>query len=231
MRRSRPAWFPGSARRPRRSCRGWESAPWPQLRAHDDAALQGAFGPRLGRWLQARARFEDETPLSVVREAKSQSTETTFDIDVADRAEMAASLASLAEELCRRLRVARPARAARSGSRSGSTTGPTSRRSHTVEAPTNDPAVVRRTALDLLHAYSPPRPVRLLGVRVAGFDEASGPPRTMPPEAQLQLGLQFLATADLAAAEQDADAREAESLPGRLGQVEVAAGDVRARGR
>ena len=63
-----------------------------------------AFGPRMGRWLQARARFEDDTPLTVVREAKSQSAETTFDVDVADRAELEASLAGLAEELCRRLR-------------------------------------------------------------------------------------------------------------------------------
>ena len=43
-------------------------------------------------------------------------------------------------------------------------------RSHTVEAPTNDPAVVAPVALDLLRAYDPPRPVRLLGVRVAGFE-------------------------------------------------------------
>ena len=157
-----------------------------QLRAHDGVTLQGAFGPRLGRWLQARARFEDETPLSVVREAKSQSAETTFDTDVADRAEMAASLGSLAEELCRRLR---------SRGLAGRTIGIKVRlddwtnvsRSHTVKAPTNDPAVVRRTALELLHAYSPPRPVRLLGVRVAGF-EGERAPADEAAEVQLQLG-------------------------------------------
>ena len=44
-------------------------------------------------------------------------------------------------------------------------------RSHTVERETNDPGVVVPAALDLLRAYAPPRPVRLLGVRMAGFAE------------------------------------------------------------
>jgi DNA polymerase IV len=42
---------------------------------------------------------------------------------------------------------------------------------HTVEAPTNDAAVIAATARSLLRAYAPPRPVRLLGVRVAAFAE------------------------------------------------------------
>jgi DNA polymerase-4 len=158
-----------------------------QLRAHDPAALERAFGPRLGRWLGARARFEDETPLTVVREAKSQSAETTFDVDVADLAELAASLASLSEELCRRLR---------SRGLEGRTIGIKVRlddwtnvsRSQTVEQPTNDPAAVTPIALGLLRAYSPPRPVRLLGVRVAGFTHDSDP-EVDAPAAQLRLGL------------------------------------------
>lgn len=158
-----------------------------ELRAEDEAALRGAFGPRVGAWLHSRARFEDETPLSVVREAKSQSVETTFDTDVADHNEMAASIGSLADELCRRLR---------SRGLAGRTIGIKVRlddwtnvtRSHTVEEPTNEPAVVRAAALDLLRAYSPPRPVRLLGVRVAGF-EGGGASATDTAEDQLHLGL------------------------------------------
>jgi DNA polymerase-4 len=158
-----------------------------ELRGHDPAALQRAFGPRLGRWLAARARFEDATPIAVERETKSQSAETTFDVDVADRGEMAAHIASLSKQLCRRLR---------SRDLEGRTIGIKVRlddwtnvtRAHTVEEPTNDPEVVTPVALELLRAYAPPRPVRLLGVRVAGFsqDEAAEPE---PPEAQLQLGL------------------------------------------
>ena len=145
-----------------------------ELRGHDPAALERAFGPRLGGWLQARARFEDDTPIAVERETKSQSAETTFDVDIADREEMAHHIASLSRELCRRLR---------SRELEGRTIGIKVRlddwtnvtRAHTVEEPTNDPDVVTPVALDLLRAYSPPRPVRLLGVRVASFsqDEAA----------------------------------------------------------
>ena len=65
-------------------------------------------------------------------------------------------------------------RAARSGSRSGSTTGPTSPARTRSSEPTNDPAVVGPVALDLLRAYDPQRPVRLLGVRVASFENDDG---------------------------------------------------------
>jgi DNA polymerase IV len=140
-----------------------------QLRAHDPAVLEREFGPRSGRWLAARARFEDETPIAVVRETKSQSAETTFDVDVADQAQMAASIESLAEELCRRLR-ARGLEGRTIGIKVRLDDWTNATRSHTVEEATNDPAVVTPIALDLLRAYSPPRPVRLLGVRVASFE-------------------------------------------------------------
>jgi DNA polymerase IV len=157
------------------------------LRSQDLAALTEAFGPRMGRWLQARARFEDDTPLTVVREAKSQSAETTFDVDVRDRSELAASLSSLSEQLCKRLQSRRL---------EGRTIGikvrlddwTTVTRAHTVEQPTNDPGVVTSVALDLLRAYNPPRPVRLLGVRLASFDREITV-EADPPRPQLQLGL------------------------------------------
>ena len=75
-----------------------------ELRAQDPAALEQSFGPRQGRWLHSRSHFEDETPITVVRETKSQSTEITFDIDVHDPAELEAHLGQLSDELCRRLR-------------------------------------------------------------------------------------------------------------------------------
>jgi DNA polymerase-4 len=158
-----------------------------ELRAHDPATLERAFGPRMGRWLPARARFEDETPISIAREIRSQSAETTFDVDVADQGEMATHVASLSKELCRRLR---------SRDLEGRTIGIKVRlddwtnvtRAHTLDEPTNDPDVVTPVALDLLRAYSPPRPVRLLGVRVASFgSEATAEPEA--PPAQMQLGV------------------------------------------
>jgi DNA polymerase-4 len=159
-----------------------------QLRAYDPAVLEGTFGPRSGAWLASRARFEDDTPIAVEREIRSQSAETTFDVDVADRGEMAEHIASLAKELCRRLRARDLA---------GRTIGIKVRlddwtnvtRAHTVKEPTNDSQVVTPIALDLLRAYAPPRPVRLLGVRVAGFAQDRAATEPEPPEAQLQLGL------------------------------------------
>ncbi|HSR94583.1 MAG TPA: DNA polymerase IV [Solirubrobacterales bacterium] len=157
-----------------------------ELRAHDPAALERAFGPRMGRWLPARARFEDETPIAVSREIRSQSTEVTFDLDVTDHGEMGGHVASLAGELCRRLR---------SRDLEGRTIGIKVRlddwtnvtRARTLDEPTNDPAVVTPVALELLHAYAPPRPVRLLGVRMAGFEHDECPEEPATEKAQLQL--------------------------------------------
>jgi DNA polymerase IV len=156
------------------------------LRAHDPATLQGAFGPRLGGWLQARARFEDATPIAVERETKSQSAETTFDVDVADQGEMAAHIASLSKELCRRL-SARDLEGRTIGIKVRLDDWTNVTRAHTVEEPTNDPEVVTPVALELLRAYAPPRPVRLLGVRVAGFGRDEGPEQPEEEKAQLQL--------------------------------------------
>jgi DNA polymerase IV len=160
-----------------------------ELQAQQPESLEQAFGPRQGRWLHSRARLEDETPITVVRETKSQSAETTFDSDVSDRSELEAHLNQLSEELCRRLRKR---------GLEGRTIGIKVRlddwtnvtRSHTLEAPTNDPAVVAPAALDLLRAYDPPRPVRLLGVRVATFESGeAAAPSSEEARDQLQLGL------------------------------------------
>ncbi|HYC82791.1 MAG TPA: hypothetical protein VEB65_13435, partial [Solirubrobacterales bacterium] len=132
--------------------------------------LEERFGPRSGAWLHARARLEDSTPVSTSRETKSQSAETTFDYDVADLAALERHLAELAEELCRRL--AKRDLAGRSiGIKVRLDDWTNVSRSHSVAAATNDPEVVRTVALDLLRAYDPPRPVRLLGVRVASFEQ------------------------------------------------------------
>jgi DNA polymerase-4 len=160
------------------------------LRAHDPDELERAFGPRMGHWLPARARFEDETPVATSRETKSQSTETTFDVDVdvADVEEMATQVESLARELCRRLR-ARDLEGRTIGIKVRLDDWTNATRSHTVEEPTNDPAVVVPVALDLLRAYAPPRPVRLLGVRLAGFAGEDEPRAESAEDPQLRLGL------------------------------------------
>ena len=127
------------------------------------------FGARLGPWLRSRARLEDDSAVSSERVAVSESRERTFPFDVADRAEQERILAELAGELCAGLR--------RSGRR-GRTIAikvrlddfTTITRARTFEDPTDERERVGRVALELLRAYAPPRPVRLLGVRVAGFE-------------------------------------------------------------
>jgi DNA polymerase-4 len=159
-----------------------------ELRRRDPEELRALFGPRTGTWLSSRTRFEDETPLSTVREAKSQSAETTFDTDVSDPGELESCLGRLAERLCRRLHE---------HGLEGRTIGIKVRlddwtnvtRSHTLEQPTNDPVAVREAALELLRAYAPPRPVRLLGVRVAQFGPTGGDDDSAAPAGDPQLEL------------------------------------------
>ena len=58
-------------------------------------------------------------------------------------------------------------------------------RARTLPAATNDPAVVSDVACALLDEYAPPRPVRLLGVRVASFEDDA--PAVETPQMTLAL--------------------------------------------
>jgi DNA polymerase-4 len=60
-------------------------------------------------------------------------------------------------------------------------------RATTIAEATNDPEVVTPIAVELLRAFAAPRPVRLLGVRVAGLDEALAPPPRPDNSPQLAL--------------------------------------------
>ncbi len=159
-----------------------------ELREREPPELEGAFGPRSGAWLHARGRLLDETPVVTEHETKSQSAETTFDVDVGDRSELESHLAELAAELCRRLRK-RELEGRTIGIKVRLDDWTNVTRSHTVEQPTNDPAVVGPVALDLLRAYDPQRPVRLLGVRVASFEHEDTEAEPADPEGQMQLTL------------------------------------------
>ena len=139
------------------------------LAAADEEALAGTFGPRLGRDLIRRARFEHDGEVTSVRIAKSESRETTFDVDVADRAAMEEHIVTLSRQLCERLdKQERRGRTVSIKVRLDDWTTVT--RARTLERATNDEARVTEVALELLRTYAPPRPVRLLGVQVAGLD-------------------------------------------------------------
>ena len=158
-----------------------------ELRVRDPAALVDLFGPRSGEWLARRARFEDNSPVTPVRETKSQSVETTFDADVADLGRLLEILAGQAEELSRRLRK-RDLAGRTIGIKVRLDDWTTVTRVRTVDAPTNAPEAIGEVACDLLEAYRPPRPVRLLGVRVAAFEATGADPEAKEAD-QLRLGV------------------------------------------
>lgn len=132
------------------------------------------FGPNLGVELGRRARFEHDGIVGAARKVVSESRERTFDYDVSDPAQLRESLQTMADELCASLHA---------HGRSGRTIGikirlddfSTATRAHSIEAPTNDVERVTAVALRLLAEYAPARPVRLLGVRVAGLTSGNAP--------------------------------------------------------
>lgn len=133
--------------------------------------LTAHFGPRLAVELVRRACFEDAAPVTEERKVVSESREVTFDHDIADSSALEQVLTELVGRLCDALGEQR---------RGGRTIGikirlddfSTHTRSRTLPAPVQSVDRVQPVALDLLRRFAAPRPVRLLGVRVAGLEPA-----------------------------------------------------------
>jgi DNA polymerase-4 len=155
-----------------------------QLARTPDAELAEMFGGRLGPHLAKLACFEDDRVVETVRIAKSESRETTFERDLHGLHALEPVLEQLCTELCETLNKQENA---------GRTIGikvrlddfSTHTRARSITEPTNDLEVVRRIACQLLRDFDPPRPVRLLGVRVAGLDDGE----TLAAAGQLELAL------------------------------------------
>jgi len=135
--------------------------------------LAERFGANLGRELRRRARFEHDGQVGAERKVVSESRERTFDTDIRDPAELESRLAQMAGELCESLeRHTRSGRTIAIKVRLDDWTTVT--RARTLAQPTRDARLVREIALALLREYAPARPVRLLGVRVAGLADSDG---------------------------------------------------------
>jgi DNA polymerase-4 len=138
------------------------------LAAAPPDALVAEFGSNHGPDLQRRARFESSPGVTPVRRVVSESRETTFDYDIGDHAELERILVDLGRQLCERL--AKQDRRGRTiAIKVRLSDFETVTRARTIAAATNDPATVCDVAVALLREYAPARPVRLLGVRVAGL--------------------------------------------------------------
>jgi DNA polymerase IV len=152
-----------------------------KLAAASPERVAAAFGPRLGAELQRRSRFEDDAPVTEERKVVSESRETTFDTDIASLEQLEAVLADLVVRLCDAL--ARQQRRGRTiGIKIRLDDFSTHTRARTLAEPVAGAQRVGPVALDLLRRFAPPRPVRLLGVRVAGLETAE-------PDAVKQLSL------------------------------------------
>ncbi|MFI5008727.1 MAG: DNA polymerase IV [Solirubrobacterales bacterium] len=147
--------------------------------------LMERFGPNLGRELGRRARFEHDGEVGAARKVISESRERTFDHDIHDPERLCEELERMVGELCASLAT---------HGRRGRTIGikvrlddfSTVTRAHTLAEPTCDAAQVTAIALRLLREYAPARPVRLLGVRVAGLGEAPARARELASDASVQ---------------------------------------------
>jgi DNA polymerase IV len=154
------------------------------LAAAPEELLMERFGANLGRELRRRARFEHDGIVGAERKVVSESRERTFDHDIGDHERLHDELARMAGELCASL--AKHGRAGRTiGIKVRLDDFSTATRAHTVAEPTNDAALVNEIAQRLLREYAPARPVRLLGVRVAGLGgaAAAGPAQAPAPGA------------------------------------------------
>jgi DNA polymerase IV len=156
-----------------------------RLAATPDELLSEWFGQNLGPYLGRLARFEDDRALETVRLAKSESRETTFDYDLRGLAELEPRLRALTEELCSTLEH-QESRGRTIGIKVRYDDFSTVTRARSLALPVNDFETVWSVAQALLRRLDPPRPVRLIGVRVAGLDEEVA---ALAPRDQLSLSL------------------------------------------
>jgi len=160
-----------------------------KLAQADPAWLVEQFGRSYGAWLHEAAHGRDERPLTLAREPKSISRETTFERDLhvkADREALSKILLDLCERLAQDL--------ARKGLRAGSLgiklrfeDFRTVTRDQTLPAPIADAEQLREAARACLKRVDLGRKLRLLGVRAGALvqsDQASSEvirPAEVPP--------------------------------------------------
>ena len=141
-----------------------------ELRSVEPERLRGAVGS-LADWLQQLARGDDPRPVRPDRPAKSASSENTYAEDLLDAARIAQEVERMSRELGEWLgQKSLNARTVTVKVRYSDFTTVT--RSHSLSQPTRDAERIAAWAAELLkRTEAGERPVRLLGVRVHGFDQ------------------------------------------------------------
>lgn len=141
------------------------------LRAQEATLLEARFG-KAGRWYHAIARGEDHRPVSPHRERKSSGSETTYDKDLIDEADIETAIGKQADDVwqwCEKAEMyGRTVTAKIKFSDFKIAT-----RSRTLPAAVTDRETLRGIAVDLVRSIYPPRAgIRLLGVTLSNFDAA-----------------------------------------------------------
>ena len=146
-----------------------------ELARADPTLLAERFGEKHGAWMHEAANGRDERPVVTHSEPKSISRETTFEDDlhpVNDRE----TLSRVFTELCTRLAgdLERKGYAGRTiGLKLRYDNFKTLTRDCTLDAPTRDPAAIRRAAGECLKRVPLERRIRLLGVRVGSLSRSA----------------------------------------------------------
>ena len=152
-----------------------------QLSTASPETLRSAFAARTAGHLQALARFEHGGEVTQERKVVGASRSRTLEVDVVDPPELERILTGLTEQLCGEL-IQRGRRGRTIGIAVRLSDFSTHTRARTLAAAVNAAEQVSPVALELLRAFlaeHPGRPVRLLGVRVAGLEEGSEEPHQL----------------------------------------------------
>jgi DNA polymerase-4 len=152
-----------------------------ELAAATPERLRAGFAAPTTRHLQRLARFEHGGEVTQERKVVGASRSRTLEVDVVDAQELERILAGLTAQLCSDL-VGRGRRGRTVGVQVRLSDFSTHSRARTLGVPVSAADEVSPVALDLLRGFlleHPGRPVRLLGVRVAGLEEGSAEPRQL----------------------------------------------------
>lgn len=148
--------------------------------------LTGWLGHKHGTRLHELARGVDESPVVPERERKSLSTERTFARDLTDWPQILDIVRQLSGEVGRRLAELN-LRGRSIGIKVRFSDFAAASRSISIDNPTNDPEEIARLTEYLMNGLPRPvKPIRLLGVRAAGFDP---PPSARKSADDMQLRL------------------------------------------
>jgi DNA polymerase-4 len=148
------------------------------LAAADPSMLRGVFGEAYGAWLADAAQGRDDSPLTIVREPKSLSRETTFPRDLhpkGDRERLTAVLLDLCHRLAGDL-DRKGVRARTVGIKVRFEDFSTLSRDLTLPRAVAGAEDLRDAARECLRRVVLDRRIRLLGLRAAGLERPGGAP-------------------------------------------------------